>query len=226
MYQSLYNVASPTKIYCLKRQKSVTFRVPLCYRGQLAQCEISGKRVLPSELIRSEISGRYALNKFGLKSSISQITLLEDEAVQSRAGEACTSDEAVNCNWSTFACHPNDISVCELTGLSFNSVFMSQQNPGRLEILIALLNATQINADRTDLWPDIGKMLAATTGGKVNIEAALISPDSKYLAVCGQNKIYLGFRTLYVGGLYSLAENRVTGRIAVGRRRDGAWLKS
>lgn len=172
------------------------------------------------------MSGRKSLKQYILKSSISEIMLLEDEVVMSRKGNACTLYEAVNCSWSALACLPDDIRVCELTGLGFHSNFMSQAAPAKLEMLVALLNTKKANADRTDLWTLIEEALAATIGGKVAVEAAQISPDGKQVAVCGENKKFLGFKIQHVGGLYSIDESRFMGRIVVGRRRDGGWIRT
>lgn len=193
--------------------------------GYLERCARSGKMVLPTELRRSEVSGRQALKHYLVQSSLSEVRMLEDEAVWSRAGFASTPDEAIHCVWSGRVTHPDDIRVCELTGLRFYYIYMTNEEPYRHNALLDLLRSPKADADRSDTWSEIEEAAAALVGGKATVEATLLSPNKSCLATTAEDRKYLGFKVRLVGALYSLTDRRILGRITVGRRKNGRWEK-
>ena len=87
--------------------------------GLLQQCAVSGQRVLPFELERSAVSGTRALKRYFVSSSCSGARLLDREAVMSVRGAFCIPREAKRCRWSGQLSHPEDLAVCNLTGITF-----------------------------------------------------------------------------------------------------------
>jgi hypothetical protein len=60
----------------------------------LEQCEVSGKRVLPRELEKSAATGKKALKRFFVSSSISGARFLDGEGIVSATGKQCLQKEA------------------------------------------------------------------------------------------------------------------------------------
>jgi superfamily II DNA or RNA helicase len=195
--------------------------------GVLERCEVSGKKVLPIGLDRCTISGKRALKRYLIRSSLSDISLLREIAVQSAGGLFCTQAEATTCVWSGHKFHPDDIRKCELTGLRIHFQFSTSSSPYRLLPLIEMLDGIKRNSDEADKWPDVADRIAtATKGGKYNVEAAVLSPDSQHLATCSALRTLFGIRTYQVGALYDLAKNNVVGRICIGKRGRENWSET
>ncbi|MGO9238437.1 MAG: hypothetical protein ACLP4V_31720 [Methylocella sp.] len=94
--------------------------------GILETCEITGKRVLPSELERCAATGKRALRRLLVTSSMSQVRILEDEAIRSSGGKFCAPAEARTCFWSSRKSHPDDLRSCALTGLPIHFEFATR----------------------------------------------------------------------------------------------------
>ena len=60
--------------------------------------------------------------------------------------------------------------------------------------------------------------------GRCIFESVQASPDGKQLAVCAEQRKLLGFRTRYVGFVYSMADRAIIGRLAVGKRSNLGWV--
>ena len=183
--------------------------------------------VLPSELEKSSVSGRKALKKFFVASSISGAHLLEEEAIRSMAGKFCVPLESRPCFWSGRRCHPEDLQTCELTGLSVHSEYITLQPPPRLEILFNILNGTKSKSDKTDLWADIASNVSKLLkGGSCKVENAELSSNGENLAVALEIKTWIGLKTRHAGLIYSIQDNTNVGRIVMGKRSDKGWVKS
>jgi hypothetical protein len=190
--------------------------------GILQACEVSEKRVLPNQLERCASSGKKALKSFMVTSSVSDARVLEALAVRSAAGNYCLPTEAQICSWSGEQIHPDDIRTCELTGLTIHSRFAGNTVHPRLQVLTALLDGTRRSADAQQSWDSICQHLKSIVGwGRCTIEAAVLSPDKRHLAVCCADWQIL--RTRYVGALYTVDEQVVEGRIAIGKRTTQGW---
>lgn len=194
--------------------------------GILETCDLTGKKVLPTELDKSAVSGRIALKKFFVSSSLSSAHLLEQEAIKSVSGNYCAPIEAKPCLWSGRKCHIDDLRVCDVTGLPFHLEYMTKkEGQTRLEPLNNILEGIARKSDKEDRWADIASSAKAamrTTHGKV--ERAVLSPDEQHLAICLEVRTLMGLKVRYAGFLYSLADNSIVGRIAIGKREPKGWV--
>lgn len=192
--------------------------------GLLERCEITGKKVLASELDKSAVTGKKALKKYFVLSSLSEAHLLEQEAIKSVAGKFCSPLEAKSCFWSGRQCHPDDLRVCELTGIPIYFEFASNGGAVQLEPLVNLLNGVNKKADKADLWQTIAiEASKLVGGGNCKVEAAELSPDKHCLAISLEIRTWLGFKLRQAGLLYSLADNSVSGRVVIGKRDNKGW---
>lgn len=195
--------------------------------GILEPCAITQKRVLPSELERCAASGKRALKRLLVTSSLSEARLLEEVAVRSATGKFCAPIEAKHCLWSGRKCHPDDIRVCELTGLRIHFEFATANGHLRLQPLVDLLNGIKRTADEPQLWEVMTtKVSAALRRGRCRVEAAVLSPDKKHLAVSSEVRTLLGFRVHQAGLVYSIGDHSVVGRATLGQRTSKGWLEA
>jgi hypothetical protein len=166
-------------------------RVQLCVAASrfLSGFAIPAMRVIPGQLERSAISGKKALRRYFVTSSVSGGRMLEREAIQSRAGEFCTPQEAKPCLWGGEQCHPSDLRTCGLTGLPVNVRFLSDF-AGRpsLDALLGLLSGVRRDADESMRWDEINEKGAKAVCGRWRIESAQLSPDGRHLAACAEVK--------------------------------------
>jgi ERCC4-related helicase len=192
--------------------------------GVLERCDVSGKRVLPSELERCPESSKRALRKLFATSSVSGARALEEGCIRSAGGNFCLPSEARACAWSERSSHPDDLKVCALTGLTIRSQFLTAEAPFKLAPLVELLNGVIKAADESHLWGRIAESFqAALKRGKTRIESAILSPSNRRLAVVAEHRTLLGLRSSYVGAVYNLAEGRLLGRLAEGKREGATW---
>ena len=64
-----------------------------------------------------------------------------------------------------------------------------------------------------------------TSGGsRCRVETACASPDKRHVAVCSEVRTLLGLRVQQAGMLYSIEENAIVGRVALGRRTQKGWV--
>ena len=192
--------------------------------GILESCSITKKRVLPSELERCAATGKRALKKLFVISSLSQARILEEVAVRSAIGKYCSPVEAKQCLWSGKKFHPDDLRVCGLTGLPIHFEFATVNNNPRLQPLVDLLNGIKRTADEPQLWNSVTTKVAAVLGRKrCRVEAAILSPDRRHLAVCSEVHTLFGFRVHQAGLVYAVSDHSVVGRVVQGRRASEGW---
>lgn len=195
--------------------------------GLLEKCEVSEKKVLPSELEKSAATGKKALKKFFVSSSLSGARLIEQEAVRSIAGKFCAPIEAKSCLWSGRKCHPDDLRVCELTGVSIHFEYTTTGGQARLEPLVNLLNGIRKKSDKTEIWSTIVTNTATIIGdGRRKIEAAELSPNGQHLAVSLEVRTWAGLKVRQAGLLYSIQDNVGVGRVVMGKREDKGWVQN
>lgn len=195
-------------------------------KGLLQFCSESGKRVLPSELGRCAATGQRVMKNLLVNSSVSGEPLLNRAAIQSRHGKPCLPAEATECFWSGRPTHPDDLRVCELTGLKVHSDYTVDRG-NRLLPLIEMLDGIRRTADEQSIWSEVAnRMSTALSGKSCRVEAAVLSPSGKHLAACSEVKSMLGLRTRHAAGIYSLADRSLTGRTPEGRRNGGHWERS
>ena len=192
--------------------------------GILEPCAVTQKRVLPSELSRCVATGKRVLKRLLVTSSLTVVQILEDVAVRSITGNYCAPFEAKPCFWSGRKCHPDDLRVCALTGLPIHFEFATANSNPRFQPLVDLLNGVKRTADEPQLWNAVTTKVAATLGkGRCRVEAAVLSPDKRHLAVCSEVRTLLGFRVHQVGLVYAIDDHSVIGRVAQGRRTSEGW---
>jgi hypothetical protein len=195
--------------------------------GILEPCAITQKRVLPTELSQCAVTGQRVLKSLLIRSSISGAQMLEKVAVRSIAGKFCVPIEAKACFWSGREVHPDDLRVCDLTGLPIHAVYAKANTGPRLNALVELLDGIKRNADESKLWESVSSKLSAVLGGvRCRVEAAILSPDRKSLAVCAEVRTLLGFRMRQAGFLYSIVDHSIVGRVSQGRRTADGWVES
>jgi SNF2-related domain/Helicase conserved C-terminal domain len=192
--------------------------------GVLARCEVTGKRVLPSELERCTTTGKRALKSLFVTSSLSQTRILEDAAIRSSRGTHCSPTEAQTCLWSGRKSHPDDLRVCELTGLPIHFEHATGDHAPRLRPLSEMLDGMRRTTDETQLWDSVApKVSSAVKGAKCRVEAATLSPTKTYLATCSEARTLMGIRVRQVGAVYDLNDTAIVGRLAVGKRGRSGW---
>jgi hypothetical protein len=55
------------------------------------------------------------------------------------------------------------------------------------------------------------------------VEAAVLSPDKRHLAVCTEVRTLLGFRVHRAGLIYAIDDHSIVGRVAQGRCTSEGW---
>ncbi len=194
--------------------------------GILEPCAVTQKRVLPSELLRCAVTGKRALKRLFVTSSLTGAHILEEAAIRSATGTFCAPAETKACLWSGRKVHPEDLRVCELTGLYVHFEYATANMNPRLQPLVDLLNGIRRTADVPQLWDVVMAKVASALGkGRCRVEAAVLSPDEQHLAVCVKVRTLLGFRVHHAGLVYSIGDQCVTGRVAQGRRISEGWSK-
>jgi hypothetical protein len=193
--------------------------------GVLERCEVTGKAVLPSELERCAVTDGRVLKRLLVTSSVSGARLQHRLAVRSIAGKYCSPGEAKPCVWSGNRFHPDDLRICILTGISFHVEFAVLGAESCFQPLADLLHGVRHNVDAFDRWEEIGsKATNALGSGRCRVEAAYVSPDKRHLAVCSEVRTLLGLRVQQAGLLYSIQDNSIVGRIAMGKRTQKGWI--
>jgi hypothetical protein len=170
------------------------------------------------------VTGKRVLKRL-LITSVSQARIREDIAMRSAAGNFCSPDEARTCFWGGQQWHPDDLRVCEVTGLTIHFRFVTSEGPARLRPLLEILDGATRPADATVKWDEIAPKLSAALGDlHARIEASVLSPSQKALAVSAEaKKKYLGLRVYHVGAVYDMANSAIAGRPARGRRGPRGW---
>lgn len=194
--------------------------------GVLESCAVTHKRVLPTELSRCTVTGKRVLKNLLVTSSLSGAQMLEEVAVRAIAGSYCAPVEARPCFWGGQVVHPNDLRVCELTGLPIYVAHATESGSPRLNPLVLLLDGIRRTTDEPHLWDTVSAKISEAHGGaRCRVESSLLSPDRIHLAVCAEVRTMLGFRVRHAGLVYSIGENSIIGRVTQGRRTAEGWLE-
>ena len=140
------------------------------------------------------------------------------------AGRFCLPLEAKRCLWSGRQCHPDDLRICELTGVSMHSEHMGMNGGSRFEVLVNLLNGIQRKADRPELWDAIAARASSVIdAGRCKVEEAELSPDARHLAICLEVRTWMGLKTRQAGLIYSIQDDAGIGRVILGKRTGNGW---
>jgi hypothetical protein len=194
--------------------------------GILITCEVTGKHVMPSECWRCSVTGKRALKQLFVTSSISQAPVLESIAVPSSGGKHCLPIEARHCDWSDRIGHPDDIRICELTGLSVHFAFVTSSGSPRLKPLVDTLDGVMKAADESSRYKEIAAQFSALLSEEqCRVEAGVLSPTKTRLAVSVETKSFMGLRVHQTGAVYSIADRVIIGRFVRGKRRARGWSK-
>ena len=133
-------------------------------------------------------------------------------------------DDGATIHLSTEFDNPEDLSVCILTGLPIHFEFATANINPCLQPLVALLHGIKRTADAPQLWDVVTTKITSALGkGRCRVEAAVLSPDKRHLAVCAEVRTLLGFRVHQVGLVFSIDDQCIVGRVAQGRRTSEGW---
>jgi SNF2-related domain len=171
-----------------------------------------------------QLRAERALKSLFVTSSLSQTRILEDPAIRSSRGTYCLPTEAQPCFWTGRKSHPDDLRVCELTGLPIHFEHATGDHAPRLRSLAEMLDGIRRTTDETQLWDSVApRIAAAVKGAKCRVEAATLSPTKMYLATCSEASTLMGIRVRQVGAVYDLNDTAIVGRLAVGKRGPSGW---
>jgi hypothetical protein len=194
--------------------------------GILETCEVSGKHVVPSELEKSAVSGKKALKRYFVTSSISSARFLEEEGIKSVKGNYCLLLESHLCIWSGNKYHPEDLRKCSLTGMNIYFEFATEGISSHLKPLANLLDGTNRKHDKQDLRDRLANSLSlAAVVKNPKIEFTELSPDGKHIAFSSEARSLLGLKLRFIGGLFSVNENVIVGKIVRGKREATGWIE-
>lgn len=197
------------------------FSSTLLLKTEIKVSQISNKKYRKDEELISYISGKRGHRDEFIFSSITEKPLLKNESIQSNEGTYCSKEESQICNWSGEKMHPSDLSICKISGLTFNSIFIKN---GMFDKLYTLLNGSNIKTDKTELWNEITGSLSQKLGKNILIENAEVSKDNNTLACSLIVKKWYRFKPNYAGFLYSIDKKVIIGKVKIGERSKLNWL--
>jgi superfamily II DNA or RNA helicase len=200
------------------------FSGKLALEGELEQCAATYQWVLPEELETCAVTGKRALRTRMLQSDVSHKFVLKDRAVRSAFGNRVgLPEEAVECAWLGKPILRDEAQECRLTRLLVAKTLLNDR--GELKVLRDLLDGRALEAQNADdLVPRL-KLLGNNNLKGLKHLQSLMSPDGSSMAVCGEIRTFLGFKTRYVGLLLKHREHlAILGRYAIGYRKDGNWV--
>jgi hypothetical protein len=190
----------------------------------LERCSISGKAVLPPELERCAVTDQRVLKRLLVTCSISGVRFQHRLAVRSARGKYCAPAEAKKCMWSGRGSHPDDIRICNLTGIPFHVDYATAGEKTCLQPLGDLLHGLRRTEDAPDRWNEIASKASNALRSRCRVETAHVSPDKRHLAICSEVRTLLGLRVHQAGLLYSVDDGSIVGRIAMGKRTPNGWI--
>ncbi len=194
--------------------------------GVLVVCEGTGKRVLPSECSRCASTKKIVLKRLLVTSSVSQASVLEDVAVRSAEGKICLPVECQACAWSDQRFHPDDLRMCNLTGLNVHFQFL-KKGTACLQVLVEMLDGVKHSTEGSEGYPSLeGRLSGILNGSKCRIIAGAFSPTKSALAICAEVKLLMGLRTNYAGFIYSPSSGEIIGRVVQGKRSKQNWAEA
>lgn len=192
--------------------------------GVLAECQITGRRVLPEELGICATTRKSVCRSLLVESSISRYLILEKIAVKASNGKYCLPSEARQCRWTSRNLHPEDTGACAVTGLTVDKVYLTGEFGGSLKEVPDLLRGMARPSDgANDSSRVIAALERANVGGKIAVEATLLSPSGGALLTGFESKTFLGFRVQHGVAIVDVKSGSVIGKVALGRRTQGTW---
>jgi superfamily II DNA or RNA helicase len=192
--------------------------------AELVVCDVTQQRVLPSEVEFCAVTGRRALRDRLLKSSVSERYALPEKAVRSVLSNAVgMPDEMIDCAWLEGPILKAKSGVCRLTGCTVAQDWLNEA--GELAELRKLLNGDAVGA-REDFR--LGPWLAGERPRELaNLKQVwcLPSPNRGVVAVCAEQRTWLGLKTRHVGLLVRIREPRaILCEPITGRRTPAGWV--
>jgi len=74
------------------------------------------------------------------------------------------------------------------------------------------------------VWHDVTKKVEVAIGkGRCRVEAAVLSPDQRHLAVCTEVRTLFGLCVHQAGFVYAIEDQSIVGQVAKGRRTSEGW---
>lgn len=193
--------------------------------GILLTCEESGIRARPSLMGRCAATGKLVLQRLLVPSSVSQTSILRSQAIQSTVGNYCSQAEAVECAWSGERFHPDDLGVCDLTGLKIHQKFLGATRSS-LVPLVELLNKDEESATETR-YPILEDAVARKLNGtKCRIISGTISSTNATYVVCAETKSMFGLKSRILGFVFRSDKREIIGNVAVGKRTKHGWVQT
>lgn len=192
--------------------------------GVLAECQITSRRVLPEELGICATTRKSVCRSLLVESSVSRYLVLEKVAVKARNGKYCLPSEGRQCRWTDRNLHPDDAGSCSVTGLTVDKVYLTSEFDGSLKEIPDLLRGMTRPSDAaSDSAKIIAALERATVGGKLAVEATLLSPSGRALLTGFESRTFLGFRVQHGVAVVDVKSGSVIGKVALGRRSQGTW---
>jgi hypothetical protein len=181
--------------------------------GILQACAKSGRRVLPAELSECSVLGQRVLPEHLVKSSVSERLLLKELATQSEGGRWCAASETRRCLWSGRPHHPDDLTMCFLTGIALHRRFATPAGDSRLRPLAEMLEG-RLYGDMTAHWSPVAQAVRVVLGGgRCRVHAAVGSADGSHMAFVVEHRTMLGLRTSYAAGIVAVPELGIVGSL-------------
>jgi superfamily II DNA or RNA helicase len=181
--------------------------------GVLLSCELSGLAVLPTELLKCVSTGKIALARYFVKSSVSGTNLLQTAAIQSIEGHYCEPSESDYCFWSNSFWHPIDVGRCSITHCGIHNDYL-RGSPTELGEFRQFVSLDSFAQEASEIWPIATFALQRALDGKsCTIKCSKLSPGGKTLALKAVVKTLFGLKRREVAFLLSTEDNQIKGTL-------------
>ena len=192
----------------------------------MVRCEVTGKRVLPSELETCEVTGRKVISSELGKCAVTGKRACRDRLVKSVvSGLDMLSDQGVRCEWLDGPILPVELGACALSGLKVAKMAL---NPaGELAPLRAILDEREPGTENPKLvhWLQTQPGLGAAKTARFGQGPANSASGHPPRVVCAELRTLFGMKVRYVG-LIARDGNPpvVLARTKQGKRQSGTWV--
>ena len=209
---------------------------------RLARCAITGKRALPSELVKCGLTGAGVLPSTTEQCPVSGIRARRDRMVKSVvsnlylapgtemrsiiSGLPMAPSEVFRCSWSGDTILPREAKKCALTGVEISPRALNEK--GELGALRLLLNDPTAGEDAAESLAWLKALNEENLAGAHHVRR-FVAPTGERVAFVVEVRRFL-FLQRTVGFTTSMpargASPRLFGKLAIGKRKAGAWARS